>query len=294
MYVLAYGERQSQPFEIGRDVYSRHVWQPTLEYFLPVQMCHMRVADKYRVWHGLDHQDDALMAPVGLNHFDGYVQGPSTLTRFRPGEIVPGLNAGGWHDAGDYDLRVESQMGTVWLLARMVEEFGLDMDVTTIDQQRRMVEIHEPDGRNDALQQIEHGLLSVLGGYRAMGRVYRGIISPTLRQYVHLGDAATMSDNVFQRPVEGLGLDGNGDPVRADDRWVFTEDNPGRELRVAGGLAAAARVLRASNPDLARETLAAAEALFAGAIDRSNDIGVRAFALSELIRATGRQDWSTG
>ena len=290
MYVLAYGEGRSQPFEIGRDVFSRHVWQPTLEYFLPVQMCHMRVADKYRVWHGLDHQDDALMAPVGLNHFDGYVQGPSTLTRFRPGEIVPGLDAGGWHDAGDYDLRVESQMGTVWLLARMVEEFGLDMDVTTIDQQRRMVEIHEPDGRNDALQQIEHGLLSVLGGYRAMGRVYRGIISPTLRQYVHLGDAATMSDNVFQRPVEGLGLDGNGDPVRADDRWVFTEDNPGRELRVAGGLAAAARVLRASNPDLARETLAAAEALFAGAIDRSNDIGVRAFALSELIRATGRQD----
>ena len=290
MYVLAYGERQSQPFEIGRDVYSRHVWQPTLEYFLPVQMCHMRVADKYRVWHGLDHQDDALMAPVGLNHFDGYVQGPSTLTRFRPGEIVPGLDAGGWHDAGDYDLRVESQMGTVWLLARMVEEFGLDLDVTTIDQQRRSVEIHQPDGRNDALQQIEHGLLSVLGGYRAMGRVYRGIISPTLRQYVHLGDAATMSDNVFQRPVEGLGLDGNGDPVRADDRWVFTEDNPGRELRVAGGLAAASRVLRVGNPELAQETLAAAEALFAGAIDRSNDIGVRAFALSELIRATGRQD----
>ena len=83
--------------------------------------------------------------------------------------VVPGLNAGGWHDAGDYDLRVELQMGTVWLLARMVEEFGLDTDVTTIDQQRRLVEIHEPDGRNDALQQVEHGLLSVLGGYRAMG-----------------------------------------------------------------------------------------------------------------------------
>jgi hypothetical protein len=92
MYVLDYGERRSQPFEIGRGVFSRHVWQPTLEYFLPVQMCHMRVSDKYRVWHGLDHQDDALMAPVGLNHFDGYAQGPSTLTRFRPGEI--GARAG--------------------------------------------------------------------------------------------------------------------------------------------------------------------------------------------------------
>ena len=124
----------SHPFKIGGDVYSRHVWQPTLEYFLPVQMCHMRVTDKYRVWHGLDHLDDALMAPVDLNHFDGYVQGPSTLTRFKPGDIVPGLNRGGWHDAGDYDMRVESQIGTVWLLAKMVEEFGLDLRRHPIDQ----------------------------------------------------------------------------------------------------------------------------------------------------------------
>ncbi len=85
----------------------------------------MRVAEKYRVWHGLDHVDDALMAPVNLNHFDGYAQGASTLTRFKPLEHVPGLDAGGWHDAGDYDLRVESQMGTIWLLAKMIEEFGL-------------------------------------------------------------------------------------------------------------------------------------------------------------------------
>ena len=35
--------------------------------------------------------DDALMAPVNHNHFDGYVQGPSTLTKYKPGEHVPGL-----------------------------------------------------------------------------------------------------------------------------------------------------------------------------------------------------------
>ncbi|MDQ4086861.1 MAG: glycoside hydrolase family 9 protein [Pseudomonadota bacterium] len=290
MYQVAYGDKLSHAFEIGRDVYSRHVWQPTLEYFLPAQMCHMRVSEKYRVWHGVDHLDDALMAPTGLNHFDGYVQGPSTLTGFRPGEVVPGLNAGGWHDAGDDDLRVESQIGTVWLLAKMVEEFGLDHDATAIDQQRRQVEIRQPDGRSDALQQIEHGLLSVLGGYRALGRLYRGIISPSLRQYVLLGDPSVQTDNVFRRPVEGPGLDNNGNPIRADDRWVFTEDNPGRELHTAAGLAAASRVLRESNPELSREALAAAEALTAAAIERSEDIGVRVFALSELIQATGRED----
>ncbi|RYZ97176.1 MAG: glycoside hydrolase, partial [Moraxellaceae bacterium] len=114
-YVLGYRNKFTASFKINSDVFERHVWQPTLEYFLPMQMCHMRVNEKYRVWHGLDHLDDAIMAPINLNHYDGYVSGASTLTKFKPGERVPNLNAGGWHDAGDFDLRVESQMGTVWL-----------------------------------------------------------------------------------------------------------------------------------------------------------------------------------
>ena len=51
-----------------------------------------------------------------------------------------------------------------------------------------MVEIHQPDGKPDMLQQIEHGALSIVGGYRSLGRLYRGIIEPTLPQYMHLGD----------------------------------------------------------------------------------------------------------
>jgi endoglucanase len=285
MYVVGYGANLSHAFRIDRNVYARDVWQPTLEYFLPVQMCHMEVREKYRIWHGLDHQDDALMAPVGLNHFDGYVQGPSTLTRFKPGDIVPGLNAGGWHDAGDYDLRVESQMGTVWLLARMVEEFGLDLDSTTIDQARKRVEIHDPDGRNDAIQQIEHGLASVLGGYRAFGRLYRGIITPSLCAYVMLGDAANHSDNAFRKPVADLSLDSNGNPILWDDRWVFTEDNPDRELYVAAGLAGASRALKRSNPVLAAEALAASKDITDKALGRAKGPN-RIFALAELIHAT--------
>ena len=286
MYVIEYAGRRSHAFRIDKRVYARDVWQPTLEYFLPVQMCHMEVREKYRIWHGLDHRDDALMAPVNLNHFDGYAQGSSTLTKYKPGDIVPGLDAGGWHDAGDYDLRVESQMGTVWLLSRMVEEFGLDLDSTTIDQSRKLVEIHDPDGKNDALQQIEHGLLSVLGGYRAMGRLYRGIIEPSLRQYVMLGDAMAQTDNVFRKPVADMGVDANGDAVKWDDRWVFTEDNPDRELYAAAGLAGASRALKASNPALAAEALAAARDITAKALDRAKGPN-RVFALAELIHATG-------
>jgi endoglucanase len=287
LYEIAYGETVSHPFRIDASVYARHAWQPTLEYFLPVQMCHMRVNEKYRVWHGLDHLDDAVMAPVSLNHFDGYVQGNSTLSRYAPGDVVPGLDRGGWHDAGDYDLRVESQIGTAWMLAKMVEEFGLDHDTTTIDQDKRVVEIRDPDGTNDAIQQIEHGLLSVLGGYRAFGRLYRGIITPSLRAYVMLGDAANHTDNRFKEPVEGLGLDTNGDPILWDDRWVFTEDNPDRELYVAGGLAAAGRVMRAHGSPLGQEAIDAAKDLTARAFDRSGNVSNKTFALAELAQSTG-------
>ncbi|MCV9386875.1 glycoside hydrolase family 9 protein [Reichenbachiella ulvae] len=277
MYMLQYGHLETHAFKVGKDVYDRGAWQPVLEYYLPVQMCHMRVNEKYRVWHDYCHLDDALMAPVDTNHFDGYVQGSSTLTEYQPMDPVPGLNKGGWHDAGDYDLRVESQIGTIRNLAWMIEEFGLDYDATMVDADQRLVEIHQPDGRSDVIQQIEHGLETVLGGYRSLGRLYRGIICPTLRQYVMLGDASSMTDNLVY-----------ADGLPADDRWVFTEENPRRELHVISGLAAASRVLENSNPALAKESLEAAEALYA--LFPANDklASARVIALSELILTTDK------
>lgn len=286
MYQISYRDKTSHAFKIGDDVLSRHAWQPTLEYFLPVQMCHMRVNEKYRVWHGLDHQDDALMMPLNFNHIDGYISDDTTRTKFKAGERVPGLNAGGWHDAGDYDLRVESQMGTIWLLASMIEEFGLHHDATLIDQQKKLVEIHVADGKNDALQQIEHGLLSVLGGYKSMGRLYRGIIEPTIRQYVLLGDAMVQTDNFPYDPSLKDGEVKNGKSGTGDDRWVFTENNPERELYVAGGLAAAARVLKTYNPDMAKEALDAAKNIYSLAAPATKKQDVKIYALAELILAT--------
>ena len=262
LYQVKYGEVKSEPFQIGAKIFERHVWQPTLEYYLPVQMCHMRINDRYRVWHDLCHMDDALMAPTDSNHFDGYIQSSSTLTRYTPMDPVPGQNTGGWHDAGDYDLRVESQAGTVQLLVFTLEEFGVQYDQTMIDQNRNLVEMHRPDGINDVIQQIEHGVLTIVGGYEALGRLYRGIICPTLRQYVLLGDASSMTDNLIYDPRLDSGeVIGNRSGI-ADDRWVFTEENPYRALRVAGGLASAARVLNDYKPELARKCIAIAEELW--------------------------------
>ena len=38
------------------------------------------------------------------------------------------------------------------------------------------------------LQQVEHGVLTILGGYKGLGRLYRGMISPTGKQYSLQGD----------------------------------------------------------------------------------------------------------
>lgn len=283
VYTVEYDGKSSHAFRIAKDIYSKNTWQPTLEYYLPVQMCHMRINEKYRVWHDLCHADDALMAPTDHNHFDGYRQGPETLTDYAPGEVVPGLDRGGWHDAGDYDLRVESQAGTVRMLAWMIEEFGLEWDATLIDQDRQLVEIHVPDGTSDVIQQIEHGLLTILGGYDALGRLYRGIICQDLRQYVMLGDAASMTDNLVYDPTMGADERSGTHSGVNDDRWVFTEENPTRELQVGAALAAASRVLAKDDPLLADKALRTATALWEGAKDREVRSSAKVMALCELI-----------
>jgi len=278
LYQVRYGNSTSSIFRIAKDIYDRGVWQPVLEYFLPVQMCHMRVNEKYRVWHDLCHQDDARMAPVSFNHIDGYVQGPSTLTKYNPGDIVPGLNIGGWHDAGDFDLRVESQSGETYILALAYESFNVDYDVTSIDQHTRITEIHQPDGKADLLQQIENGALTVVGGYRALGRLYRGIITNNLRDYVLLGDASAMTDGII----------GN-----EDDRWVFTEDNPPRELTTAAQLAATSRVLKGFNDTLSVQALDAARELYevTKVTDRARSAKIHAAV--ELFLTTGEKSIKT-
>jgi len=290
VYELAYGETRSHPFRVSEDILKHNTWQPTLEYYLPVQMCHMRVNEKYRVWHGICHLDDALMAPTDHNHFDGYRQGPSTLCDYNSGDPVPGLNAGGWHDAGDYDLRVESQAGTVHRLAMMIEEFGLDYDATFIDPKNKIVEIHQPDGKSDVLQQIEHGLAAILGGYRSTGVHYRGIICPTLRQYVMLGDAASMTDNLQYDPVLKEGKPEARRSGVNDDRWVFTQENPQRQLGIAAALANVSRVLRDYDPGLADESLATAQALWESASGGQVGVSSKVQALSELILTSGDPD----
>lgn len=274
LYTIRYGESTSTLFRIDNDVYDRGVWQPVIEYFLPVQMCHMRVAEKYRVWHDTCHMDDAKMAKEG-NHIDGYAQMQNNMTRYKALDDVPGINVGGWHDAGDFDLRIESQSNECYVLTMAYETFHPQIDVTAIDQKKHTVEIHQPDGKNDILQQIEHGALSVVNGYLALGRLYRGVICNTLRQYVLLGDASAMTD----------GITGND-----DDRWVFTENNAGREMSAAAALAATSRALKGYNDTLSAHCLGIAREIFDAQAQARFNMG-KVQTATELYIATGEQKY---
>jgi hypothetical protein len=316
MYVVRFGKLISDPFKISEDVFKTGVWQPSIDYFLPAQMCHMKVFEKYRVWHDICHLDDALMAPENINHFDVYAQYkiPEPLKLL---QHINGLNKGGWHDAGDYDIRFESQIGTILKLAYAYEEFNLkNYDQTLIDEDEGIVEIHYPDGKPDVLQQIEHGLLSVIGSYKNMGQFYRGIICPTLRQYTLLGEAGEMTDNEVYKgklpqKYEGFWYDhisnkydkyfyvqNNRNTQKEfvkdlDDRLVFTDENPGYQIYGVAGLAAAARVLKGYNNDLSKECLNIAEKVWKEyrSVEGKRIVNRKIEALVELILTTGKQNY---
>jgi endoglucanase len=257
LYFLQYGSRKTDTFPIAADVY-RDIWHPTLDVWFPVQMDHVFVNEAYRVWHGAPHLDDARQAPVDHQHFDGYRMGPTTDTRYTPGEHIPGLNVGGWFDAGDFDIRTPSQAATVMHMVETWERFRPTRDETLVDEAGRYVDIHHPDGKPDLLQQIEHGALQLVAQHRAFGRAIPGIIVPQLHQYHHLGDAVDQTDGLVYDPSLEPNQKAGDRSGRPDDRWAFTNKSAATNDISAAALAAASRALRGHDDRLAEECLAAA------------------------------------
>ncbi|MDQ2075965.1 glycoside hydrolase family 9 protein [Marinimicrobium sp. ABcell2] len=282
LYVIEYGDQTTKPFRIDPSVHE-DTWHLTLDVFFPVQMDHMKVREAYRVWHGASHLDDALQAPANYEHFDLYAHGPETDTNFETFEHIPGLNYGGWYDAGDYDIRTQSQYFTVQHLVHTWEQFGIDRDNTTVSQEKLYTEIHRPDGNPDILQQIEHGTLALIAQHRAIGHAIPGIVAGHLYQYPHLGDGSTKTDNrVYnpeldpysdQRTVGDMYNPSTDAPApedrvmatdgltsgRFDDRWAFTTNTTALNYGSAAALTAASRALRGYNDELADECLETAQ-----------------------------------
>jgi hypothetical protein len=261
VYMLEYANVTAGPVRIDTGVLEQ-AWQPTLEYFLPVQMCHVQVREGHRVWHGPCHLDDALQAPAHKEYIDGYRQGERE-TAFADNTHVPGLDWGGWHDAGDNDIPAGSLDSTILPLALAWEEFRPAIDQTSIDRKSREVNLHTPDGQPDILQQIEYGAAWLLATYRAGGHIFPGVIESTPLAYSNLGDPATITDNRIYDPSLKPYETGGSRSGTFDDRWVFTNRNTGLQYETAQALAAAYRVLRGSRADFAGECLDVARKLWA-------------------------------
>ncbi|RPI04673.1 MAG: glycoside hydrolase [Ignavibacteriae bacterium] len=258
LYVIRYDSLETKPFRIAVDVY-QNAWQPTLDIFLPVQMDHMFVKEAYRVWHGAAHLDDARQAPVSHEHFDLYAQGPTTDTPFKPGEHIPGLNVGGWFDAGDFDIRTQTQYSVVQTLVQIWESFHPMRDETSVDETRQITFLHTPDGKPDLLQQIEHGTLALLAQFKNVGHAIPGIIDAELSTYTFLGDAVSQTDGKIYNPaLKKYQTDGitSGTP---DDRWAFTSKTSALNYGSIAALAAASRALRGFDDSLSGECLSTAK-----------------------------------
>ena len=254
LYVIEYADQRTAPFPISKDVYA-NIWQDSLDHHLAEQMDHVSVREGYRIWHGASHLDDGRMAPVVGDQFDGWSQSTATDGKYKGGDHIPGMNVGGWFDAGDFDLEEPSELNVIQSLALGYREFNIKYDELTVDETAREVEMHRPDGVPDTVEQVKHGALLILAQFHNIGHAIRGTHEPDLRQYTHLGDAASKTDGRIYDPTLGLNEVKGDYSGKPDDRWIFTDTNPMTEWNAIASLAAAADVLKGWDDALAKDCL---------------------------------------
>ena len=270
IYYIQYGDTKTNNFLIDDHVYDK-ITDATTDVWIPIHMNHMYVNEGYRTWHGEPFKEGYLQAPPS-DHFDLHSQGKTTDTKYKPLELIPGLNIGGFFDAGDFDIETGSNINVVQNFIRTWEIFKPQRDETFVSQKQRYVDLHRPDGVADMLQFIEHGTLNLVAQAEQIGHMASTLSNSVLDNYHHLGDAASITDGLHYdpslKPYE-VSADGksSGTP---DDMWAFTTRNPSLDFRAATMFAAASRALEGYNDDLAQRALTQSKRLMQEATDLMN------------------------
>lgn len=255
IYYIQYDTVKTNNFLIDPHVYDK-ITDATTDVWVPIHMNHMFVNEGYRVWHGEPFKEGYLQAPPS-DHFDLHYQGATTDTKYKPLELIPGLNVGGFFDAGDFDIETGANINVVENLIRAWELFKPSRDETFVSEKQRYVDLHRPDGTPDILQYIEHGVLNLVAQAEQIGHMASTLSNSVLDNYHHLGDAASITDGLHYdpslKPYE-VSEDGkrSGTP---DDMWAFTTRNPWLDMRAATMFAAAAHALKGYNDSLAERAL---------------------------------------
>ena len=289
VYYIQYGNTKTNDFLIDERVYDK-ITDATTDVWVPIHMNHMYVNEGYRTWHGEPFKEGYLQAPES-DHFDLHRQGAQTDTKYKPYELIPGLNIGGFFDAGDFDIETGSNISVVQNFIRTWELFKPQRDETFVSQKQRYVDLHRPDGVPDILQFIEHGTLNLVAQAEQIGHMASTLSNSILDNYHHLGDAASITDGLHYdpslKPYE-VSADGkrSGTP---DDMWAFTTRNPSLDFQAATMFAAASRALAGYNDDLAQRALTQSKRLMQEATELMNRPGQRFDAQS-----WGDANWFTG
>ena len=255
IYYIQYDTVKTNNFLIDEHVYDK-ITDATTDVWVPIHMNHMFVNEGYRVWHGEPFKEGYLQAPPS-DHFDLHYQGPTTDTKYKPLELIPGLNVGGFFDAGDFDIETGANINVVENLIRAWELFKPLRDETFVSEEQRYVDLHRPDGTPDIMQYIQHGVLNLVAQAEQIGHMASTLSNSVLDNYHHLGDAASITDGLHYdpslKPYE-VSADGkrSGTP---DDMWAFTTRNPRLDMRAATMFAAAAHALKGYNDSLAARAL---------------------------------------
>lgn len=255
IYYIQYDTVKTNNFLIDERVYDK-ITDATTDVWVPIHMNHMFVNEGYRVWHGEPFKEGYLQAPPS-DHFDLHYQGPTTDTKYKPLELIPGLNVGGFFDAGDFDIETGANINVVENLIRAWEFFKPLRDETFVSEEQRYVDLHRPDGTPDIMQYIQHGVLNLVAQAEQIGHMASTLSNSVLDNYHHLGDAASITDGLHYdpslKPYE-VSADGkrSGTP---DDMWAFTTRNPRLDMRAATMFAAAAHALKGYNDSLAARAL---------------------------------------
>ncbi|MDO4984838.1 MAG: glycoside hydrolase family 9 protein [Prevotella sp.] len=272
VYYIQYGNSRTNDFLIDAHVYDK-ITDATTDVWVPIHMNHMYVNEGYRTWHGEPFKEGYLQAPES-DHFDLHRQGPTTDTKYKPLELIPGLNVGGFFDAGDFDIETGSNINVVQNFIRTWELFKPQRDETFVSQQQRYVDLHRPDGVPDILQFIEHGTLNLVAQAEQIGHMASTLSNSVLDNYHHLGDAASITDGLHYDPTlkpYEVSADGkrSGTP---DDMWAFTTRSPRLDQQAATMFAAASHALKGYNDDLAARALTQSKRLKQEADELMNKI----------------------
>ena len=255
VYYIQYGDTKTNNFLIDQHVYDK-ITDATTDVWVPIHMDHMYVTEGYRTWHGEPFKEGYLQAPES-DHFDLHSQGATTDTKYKPLELIPGLNIGGFFDAGDFDIETGSNINVVQNFIRTWELFKPLRDETFVSQKQRYVDLHRPDGTPDILQFIEHGTLNLVAQAEQIGHMASTLSNSVLDNYHHLGDAASITDGLHYDPrLEPYEVSADGKcSGTPDDMWAFTTRSPQLDLRAATMFAAASHALKGYNDDLAARAL---------------------------------------